>query len=167
MGLGLVGDRANPLPRLDVTQLQGPRDRTSLARGAPSSERSIFSTLPLEPARCASPDAPLVRTAPPVVCVVPMADARIVHELACSESVFWDKLFFDDEFNRRLFLEELHFSGWRVVRTGDTNADLVEQEVEATPPIGDLPGPLRAIIGEGISYHEVGKCDRKRRRYAV
>lgn len=96
-----------------------------------------------------------------------MADARIVHELACCESVFWDKLFFNDEFNRCLFLGELHFSGWRVLRTGDTNADLVEQEVEATPPIGDLPGPLRALIGEGLSYHEVGRCDRKRRRYTV
>jgi hypothetical protein len=96
-----------------------------------------------------------------------MTDARIVHEIGCSESVFWEKVFFDDEFNRRLFVEELKFANWRIVRKSDPNLDLVELEVEATPPIGELPGPLRAIIGEGISYREVGKFDRRRRHYAV
>jgi len=96
-----------------------------------------------------------------------MADALIVHELGCNESVFWERLFFDNAFNRRLFLDELKFAGWRVVRQSDLGSDPVEFEVEATPPIGDLPGPLRAIVGDGISYRELGKCDRKRRRYTV
>lgn len=96
-----------------------------------------------------------------------MTEARIVHELACSEATFWEKLFFDDAFNRRLFLQELGFAGWRVVSLGDPSADVVERELEVTPPIGDLPGPLRSIIGEGLSYRELGRYDRKRRRYAV
>ena len=96
-----------------------------------------------------------------------MSDARIVHELACSESVFWDRLFFDEEFNRRLFLEELRFAAWRVVRQGDKNAEVVERELDVTPAVGDLPGPLRAIIGDGLSYRELGRYDRQRRSYAV
>ena len=96
-----------------------------------------------------------------------MTEARIVNELCCSEAMFWDNLFFDAEFNRRLFLEELGFSGWRVLRQQEISADIVERELEVTPPIGDLPGPLRAIIGEGLSYRELGRFDRKRRRYAV
>lgn len=96
-----------------------------------------------------------------------MTEARIVHELDCSESLFWDHLFFDDEFNRRLFLEELGFAGWRVLQQGDPSNALVERELEVTPPIGDLPGPLRSLIGEGLSYRELGRYDAKRRRYAV
>jgi hypothetical protein len=96
-----------------------------------------------------------------------MTEARIVHELSCSESTFWDRLFFDAEFNRRLFLEELGFAGWRLLRQVDISADVVERELEVTPRIGDLPGPLRTLIGEGLSYREVGRFDKQRRRYSV
>jgi hypothetical protein len=96
-----------------------------------------------------------------------MTEAQIVHELACGESVFWDRLFFDAEFNRRLFLEELKFAGWRIIRQAEVEDGIVEREVEVMPPVGDLPGPLRAVVGEGISYREVGRLDKKRRRYTV
>jgi hypothetical protein len=96
-----------------------------------------------------------------------MIDGRIVHQLSCSESMFWDTLFFDAEFNRRLFLEELGFYGWKVLRQTEVGADVVERELEVSPPVGSLPGPLRALIGEGISYREVGRYDRTRRRYSV
>jgi hypothetical protein len=96
-----------------------------------------------------------------------MTKARIVHELGCSESLFWDRLFFDEAFNRRLFLEELGFSSWRVVRRGDIAQPFVDMEIEVTPKVGDLPGPLRTLVGEGLSYREIGRLDRQRRRYSV
>ncbi|HEY5955294.1 MAG TPA: DUF2505 family protein [Polyangiaceae bacterium] len=96
-----------------------------------------------------------------------MTKARIVHELGCSEELFWDQLFFDDDFNRRLFLEELGFSNWRVIHRGDISAPIVDVEIEVTPKLGDLPGPLRTIVGEGLSYREVGRLNRTSRRYAV
>jgi Protein of unknown function (DUF2505) len=113
-------------------------------------------------------EAPLAGTYPGVICIAPrMAEARIVNELECSESMFWDRLFFDGEFNRRLFLEELKFVGWRVLRQADVGGDVVERELEVMPPVGDLPSPLRAVIGEGLSYREVGRFDKNRRRYTV
>jgi len=96
-----------------------------------------------------------------------MTEARIIHELACNEAMFWDRLFFDAEFNRRLFLEALKFNGWRVLRQIEISPDIVERELEVKPAIGDLPGPIRAIIGEGLSYRELGRYDRSRRRYSV
>jgi hypothetical protein len=135
--------------------------RRNRQRGALAAQVSPIATA------CAPRTVPLVHSVLLVVCVLAMADARIVHDLDCSESVFWDKLFLDGEFNRRMFVEALKFAGWRVVRESDKTVDPVEIEVEATPPIGDLPGPLRAIVGDGISYREIGKCDRRCRRYTV
>lgn len=96
-----------------------------------------------------------------------MTDAKIVHELACSEATFWDRLFFDEEFNRSLFLDELGFSGWRVLKQTEVSPDIVEREIEVMPKVGDIPGPLRAVVGEGLSYRELGRYDRQRRRYDV
>ena len=42
-----------------------------------------------------------------------MADARIEHIFNCSEDTFWNKLFLDEEYNRRLFKEALEFPVWK------------------------------------------------------
>lgn len=96
-----------------------------------------------------------------------MADARIVNELSCSESVFWNRLFLDDEFNRQLFLQELGFNGWKVVRQAEIEPEVFEREIEVMPKVSDIPGPLRSLIGEGLSYREIGRYDRRSHRYDV
>jgi hypothetical protein len=95
-----------------------------------------------------------------------MTETRIVNELECSEATFWDVLFFDAEFNRRLFLEELKFESWKVVSERESD-DVVERELEVCPNVGEIPGPLKAVVGDGLSYREQGTFDRKRRRYVV
>src|SRR5688500_6389782 len=45
-----------------------------------------------------------------------MKERRIEHTYDCSAEVFWNQLFLDDEYNRKLFVDELHFSTWRVIR---------------------------------------------------
>ena len=44
-----------------------------------------------------------------------MKERRIEHTYDCSADVFWSKIFLDDAYNRKLFLEELHFESWRVL----------------------------------------------------
>ncbi|MGC4066920.1 MAG: DUF2505 family protein [Polyangiaceae bacterium] len=95
-----------------------------------------------------------------------MTETRIVNELECSEATFWEVLFFDAEFNRRLFLEELKFASWKVVSERKTE-DAIERELEVCPNVGEIPGALKAVVGEGLSYSEHGRYDRKRRRYVV
>ncbi|HWA76921.1 MAG TPA: DUF2505 family protein [Polyangiaceae bacterium] len=93
-----------------------------------------------------------------------MPDFRVEHRFNCSEESFWSKVFFDADYNRRLFLEYLKFSGWRELKNED-KGDQVQRVVEAVPPIGDLPGPLKAVVGDNAGYEERGVFDRKTRRY--
>jgi len=95
-----------------------------------------------------------------------MTALRIVHQLPCSAEVFWGTLFFDPEFNRRLFLEHLRFPAWRVAEQRDSET-LLERTVEVTPPSGDLPAPLKAVLGAGLSYRERGRYDKRAQSYSM
>jgi hypothetical protein len=39
--------------------------------------------------------------------------------------------------------------------------------VKVVPRIGELPLPLKKLVGEGIGYEEVGRFDKKTRRYRL
>lgn len=95
-----------------------------------------------------------------------MAELRVEHVFNCSEETFWTKVFFDDEYNKRLFQENLRFPVWRVLKT-EERGDEVLRTIEASPPIGDLPGPLKAVVGDSAGYEERGVFDKKTRRYKV
>lgn len=95
-----------------------------------------------------------------------MSEIRVEHVFKCSEETFWTKVFFDDEYNRRLFQEVLKFPVWRVSKT-EERGDEVLRTIEASPPIGDLPGPLKAVVGDNAGYEERGVFNKKTRRYRV
>jgi hypothetical protein len=95
-----------------------------------------------------------------------MADFRFEHTFNCSQDTFWTKVFLDDEYNRRLFLERLKFSAWREVESQEKDGKL-HRVVEATPPVVDLPGPLKALVGDNLRYREHGVLDRTQNRYSV
>ena len=44
------------------------------------------------------------------------SNVRIVHTYEVSEDTFWDRLFLDEEYNRRLYVEALRFHSYRVTR---------------------------------------------------
>lgn len=93
-----------------------------------------------------------------------MPDFRVEHGFNCSEEGFWSQVFFDQEYNRRLFLDWLKFTSFRVLKSEERDGR-VERVVEAVPPIGDLPGPLKAIVGDGAGYEERGVFERASKRY--
>lgn len=95
-----------------------------------------------------------------------MPDLHVEHTFNCSEETFWSKIFFDEDYNRRLFNERLKFSLWREVKREDRNGQ-VHRVVEAAPPIGDLPAALKTVVGEGIKYEERGVYEPAARRYTV
>ncbi|MEO7035725.1 MAG: DUF2505 family protein [Polyangiaceae bacterium] len=95
-----------------------------------------------------------------------MSEIRVEHVFKCSEETFWTKVFFDDEYNRRLFQEILKFPVWRVAKT-EERGDEILRTIEASPPIGDLPGPLKAVVGDNAGYEERGVFNKKTRRYRV
>lgn len=95
-----------------------------------------------------------------------MAEIRVEHVFKCSEETFWTKVFFDDEYNRKLFQEILKFPVWRVAKT-EERGDEVLRTIEASPPVGDLPGPLKAVVGDNAGYEERGVFNKKTHRYNV
>jgi hypothetical protein len=95
-----------------------------------------------------------------------MAEIRVEHVFKCSEETFWTKVFFDAEYNRRLFQEILKFPVWRVAKS-EMRGDEVFQTIVASPPVGDLPGALKAIVGDNAGYEERGVFNKKTHRYRV
>jgi len=88
------------------------------------------------------------------------------HVFECDEETFWGKVFFDDEYNRTLFLETLKFDQWeQKVHSDDETA--LKRTVMVRPPIGDVPGAVRKILGDKFGYKEHGTFDRKAKRYHV
>jgi hypothetical protein len=91
---------------------------------------------------------------------------RIEHTFACNEDTFWNQLFFNEEYNRGMFIGALHFSLWRELSRED-RGDAVVRVVECEPPLGELPGPLAKLVGEGLRYREEGRFEKATRRYTV
>ena len=95
-----------------------------------------------------------------------MAEVRVEHVFECTPEFFWEKIFFDAEFNRRMYLEELGFSSWKEVSVREDDAK-ISRVVEVSPPVGELPGPLKKLVGEGFGYREQGEFDKSTQRYRV
>jgi hypothetical protein len=95
-----------------------------------------------------------------------MAQARIEQEFSCSEETFWGKVFFDPEYNRRLFFEELGFPGYRVLEYEETPERILRVQ-EISPKVSGVPRPIAALIGEGFSYLERGVFTRATHRFEI
>ncbi len=95
-----------------------------------------------------------------------MVATRIEHEFNCSQETFWDKVFFDPEYNRRLFFEELGFPGYRVLEYEET-PEQIRRVQEISPKVVGVPAPIAAVIGEGFSYLERGVFTRATHRFEI
>ena len=95
-----------------------------------------------------------------------MKERRIEHTYDCSADVFWSKIFLDDEYNRKLFQDELHFESWRV-SSSEQRGQEIHRVVEAVPRLGDLPAALKRLLSEGAAYQERGVVDRSAQRYRL
>ncbi len=96
----------------------------------------------------------------------PMADVRIEHVFNCSEDTFWNKIFFDDEFNDRTFKDALGFPVYEKLKQDESETE-IRRSINVVPKLGPMPGPLKALIGEGLGYREDGVYDKKTRRYSL
>jgi hypothetical protein len=95
-----------------------------------------------------------------------MAVATIEHTLNCTVDTFWDKIFLNKEFNEQLYKEILRFPAFTEVKREETGDEL-RRTIEVTPDVGELPGPIRKVAGDNMSYVEEGVFDKKSRRYRL
>jgi Protein of unknown function (DUF2505) len=95
-----------------------------------------------------------------------MATLEVEHVFNCSEATYWDRIFLDPEYNERFFKTELKFPVWRE-QSREERGGALHRVVEVVPYVGELPGALKAVIGEGIGYEERGVLDRNAKTYKV
>ena len=81
----------------------------------------------------------------------------IKHTIETDIDTFWN-LFFDSEFNRALFVDELGFTTYQVLEDSRDPDGVVRRRLECTPKI-ELPAPARKIFGNSAGYTEVGRFD--------
>ena len=94
-----------------------------------------------------------------------MSEILLRHEIDTDEDTYWAKCVFDAEFNRKLYMEALQFPEWRLLDSKDDDAS-IWRKVQVDPPVGNLPGPVKKVIGDRLSYVEEGTFDKKAKRYS-
>ena len=92
-----------------------------------------------------------------------MPEVMLRHEIDTDVDTFW-KIVFDGEFNKNLYEGVLKFPAWKLLDVKEDDAKLVRQ-VQVDPPVGDLPGPLKKLVGERLAYTEDGTFDKTSKRY--
>lgn len=95
-----------------------------------------------------------------------MKEVKFDHVFECDADTYWDRIFFDEEYNTSLFKERLKFPVWKAtVKRNDDS--VLERTIEVAPPVGDVPGPVKKVLGDNFGYKEHGRFDRKTKRYHV
>lgn len=88
-----------------------------------------------------------------------MANMRLVHEINCDEETFW-KLFFDKEFNEKLYKEGLEFPEWSNEEQTDNDTE-IKRRTKGRPKLKNVPGPVAKILGNSFGYVENGSMNKK------
>ncbi len=87
---------------------------------------------------------------------------RIDDEYRCSVETFWSKMFFDEEYNRRLFLDGLHYKLFEQIELTD-RGDTMLRRVRGVPA-SEIPAAVQKVIGADLSYVEELVWDKKTRK---
>jgi hypothetical protein len=93
-----------------------------------------------------------------------MPDVNLRHEIDCDEDTFWNKVFFDDEYLKRMFMDELKMISFKVLEQKD-DGKVITRRVQVDPPVTGLPGPVKKAIGDSFTYIEEGTFDKAAKRF--
>jgi hypothetical protein len=85
-------------------------------------------------------------------------DVHLDHEYHCGVDAFWDKVFFDDEYNRRLYAEALRFPKYEKLSQEDRGTTIFRR-VRATPP-QEAPAAIQSLMGGAFYYEEEATFDK-------
>lgn len=91
-----------------------------------------------------------------------MGKFTVTHEINCNAERFW-QLFFDKEFNDKLYREVLGFPKYEVLKHEET-ATQITHKVMGQPKL-NLPGPVAKLLGANFIYTEEGSFDRATSRW--
>ena len=89
-----------------------------------------------------------------------MKKLSLKHEINCSAEHFW-KVFFDKEFNEKLYLQGLGFPEFKTLEQNETDQKITRR-TQGRPKV-DLPGPIAKVLGPNFGYIEEGSFDKSRK----
>lgn len=75
---------------------------------------------------------------------------------------FWSKVFFDDDYNRGLYLTGLGFKSYEQLELTDLG-DGAKRRRFRTEPKSDAPAVVTKLVGDSLQYEETGTFDPKTR----
>jgi len=93
-----------------------------------------------------------------------MGKFTIQHTFDVNGDVFWDRIFFSQDFNRELYRERLEFKAYDILEEKKKEDGSVERKVH-TEPKSEAPKVVKKVIGDSLSYTEEGTWDAKTKRY--
>lgn len=93
---------------------------------------------------------------------IPMR-ARIENVFHITPETFWETLFFDDEYNARLY-KELGFAVVEVLALEDLGNGRIRRALRAEPPV-NAPDILKKRLKDKLAYEEEGIYDKHAQRW--
>ena len=93
-----------------------------------------------------------------------MPDVTMRHEIETDEDTYWSKIVFDEAFNKAMYTDHLGIK-WTLEDQKEDDAKITRR-VHVEPPVGNLPGPVKKVIGDKLAYTEEGTFDKKTKRYS-
>ena len=93
-----------------------------------------------------------------------MAEQTSRNLLDCTSETYW-RCVYDEQFNRRLYLDVLKFRDFKWISL-ETTDDLWVRKMYLNPPKSDLPAPIASLVGD-LSWNEEGRLDRRTGKYRL
>lgn len=88
-----------------------------------------------------------------------MRKLTATHSFECDVDTFW-KTFFDPEYNKALYLDELKFKAFEILEQTET-----KRRMRAVPKL-NMPGPVMKVLGDSFGYEENGSFDKTKSTFS-
>ena len=86
------------------------------------------------------------------------------HIFETDVDTYWEKVFFSDEFQQRLYMEGLKFKHYELL-SKKTEADGTIVKSIRTEPSSEAPAVVKKLIGDSIAYVENGRWDPQTKKW--
>jgi hypothetical protein len=88
----------------------------------------------------------------------------IRHTFEIDADKYWEKVFFNPDYNRRLYQEVLKFKGYEVLELRDQGGGAWIRKLRMEPGF-EAPAVIKKILGDKVTYVETGRFDPVKKRW--
>lgn len=93
-----------------------------------------------------------------------MAEKTFRTPIDVTPEQYFEGCLFDETYTKKLFTELLRFPGVEILEM-KKEGDQWRRRIKVMPSVDGLPGPMKKLAGDSMSYIEEGTYDRNAKRY--